>query len=273
MSRSGRDVRARPYPVPAPGRLPGMENDDHISEDEYRHVIERLQAFGSAPLAVGIPNRARAVRGRKARVSGGRAKWLIAGSLAGFMAGSVGLAAADVLPAPVQDVAHHALDSVGVHVPPGHQRFNDPATCPGGPYANHGAYVRAHHDDPNAGSSPCGKPVQAVNPGQDSNSDEQPGNHGKGSKPNGTNPGNGKGKGHDNGHGEGHGHGNGNGNGEGHGNGPGLKPHGESDDKSDTDSDQPPAAVTTSTSMPAPTTPSSTTVSTTTTTAPTSPTT
>jgi hypothetical protein len=186
------------------------------------------------------------------------------------MAGSVGLAAADVLPAPVQDVAHHALDTVGVHVPPGHQRFNDPATCPGGPYANHGAYVRAHHDDPNAGSSPCGKPLGAVNPGHDSNSD-QPGDHGKGKKPDDANPGNGK----DKGHGQGNGNGNGNGHGQrkGHGNAGGLKENDKPDDKSDTDSDQPPGAVTTSTSMPAPTTTSTTTVSTTTTTTPTSPTT
>jgi hypothetical protein len=64
----------------------------------------------------------------------------------------------------VQDVAHNALDAVGVHVPPGHNRYNDPTVCPGGPYRNHGAYVRAHTSDPNAGASPCGKPVQSVNP-------------------------------------------------------------------------------------------------------------
>ena len=79
------------------------------------------------------------------------------------MVGSMGLATAGALPDTAQDAAHTVLDKVGVNVPAGHERYNDPGVCPGGPYKNHGAYVRAHKDDPNAGTSPCGKPLNAVN--------------------------------------------------------------------------------------------------------------
>jgi hypothetical protein len=244
-----------------------MEDEQGTSQDEYGHVIERLRVFGTAPLADEIANGALGrARGRRARASGGRAKWIVAASVAGFMAGSVGLAAADVLPAPVQDVAQHALDAVGVHVPPGHQRFNDPATCPGGPYANHGAYVRAHHDDPNAGKSPCGKPIQAVAPGQGPKTDQpDTGAHGNGKQPHDQHPGNSNGKGHGNGHGDGNGS---------------LKPHGQPDDKTDANPDQS-ATHESSTSIPAPPTtstpattsvPTTTTMPTTTTSAPPSPT-
>jgi hypothetical protein len=89
-------------------------------------------------------------------------KVLVAAAIGAFAFGGLGLAAADVLPPPVQDVAHTALDPLGVHVPPGHDRFNDPVQCPGGPYRNHGAYVRTHKGDPNAGKSPCGKPVKSL---------------------------------------------------------------------------------------------------------------
>ena len=74
----------------------------------------------------------------------------------------MGLAAADTLPDSVQEVAHTTLAKVGVHVPPGHERYDDPVVCPGGPYENHGAYVRSHKNDPNAGASPCGKPIRSL---------------------------------------------------------------------------------------------------------------
>jgi hypothetical protein len=243
-----------------------MENEHDPSQDD-RHVIERLHAFGAAPLADDVANRAFGrLPSRRTRAPGGHAKWVVAAAVAGFMAGSVGLAAADVLPAPVQDVAHHALDAVGVHVPPGHQRFNDPATCPGGPYANHGAYVRAHHDDPNAGESPCGKPLKAVSGGHDSDAnDQQPGQHGQGK-------GNGKGKGPNNQHPDNNTHpGKGQGDGNGHGQGSGGKP----DDKSGTNDDEQPESGATPTSMPAPptTTPTTEAPATTTTTPASTPTT
>jgi hypothetical protein len=91
-----------------------------------------------------------------------------------LLVSSVGLAAAETLPAPVQDVAHSALKKVGIYVPPGHERYNDPVDCPGGPYANHGAYVRAHKDDPAAGQSPCGKPVRSVTNRADSEAENAP---------------------------------------------------------------------------------------------------
>ena len=87
---------------------------------------------------------------------------MAAAAAGGFLIGSVGLASAGSLPAPAQDAARSALSTVGINVPPGHDRYNDPTKCPGGPYANHGAYVRAHPNDPNAGASPCGKPNKAV---------------------------------------------------------------------------------------------------------------
>jgi hypothetical protein len=147
-------------------RLISMDEHDPISDQDYPEARRRLRALGSAPLGAGVADRVLASVRSAGRPKVGRArlKLLSAAAIAGFAAGGVGLAAADVLPAPVQDMAHGALDAVGVHVPPGHVRYNDPVVCPGGPYRNHGAYVRAHNSDPNAGSSPCGKPVQSVKP-------------------------------------------------------------------------------------------------------------
>jgi hypothetical protein len=143
-----------------------MDEHEPFSDQDYPEARRRLRTLGSAPLGSGVADRVLAsVRSAgRPKVSRARLKLLSAAAIAGFAAGGVGLAAADVLPAPVQDMAHGALDAVGVHVPPGHVRYNDPVACPGGPYRNHGAYVRAHKSDPNAGASPCGKPVQSVNP-------------------------------------------------------------------------------------------------------------
>jgi hypothetical protein len=126
-------------------------------------------------------------------MSGTRLKLVAAAAVAGFAAGGVGLAAADVLPSPVQDVAHSALHAVGVHVPPGHDRYNDPNVCPGGPYANHGAYVRAHKEDPNAGESPCGKPVQSIDRvGKPTDTDKNKNDQNEGHGPPPSAPGHGK---------------------------------------------------------------------------------
>jgi hypothetical protein len=101
-------------------------------------------------------------------------------------------------------MAHGALDAVGVHVPPGHVRYNDPVVCPGGPYRNHGAYVRAHKSDPNAGNSPCGKPVQSVNPSGGAKDTKDPNDATDPKDPNGNdNQGQGVGKGSSAGHGHG----------------------------------------------------------------------
>ncbi len=163
-----------PYPGRPPDRLPSMSEHDPELDQHFPEITRRLRAFGSAPVASVVADRtlARLRAAGRPRLSGTRLKLLSAAAIAGFAAGGVGLAAADVLPAPVQDVAHNALDAVGVHVPPGHNRYNDPTVCPGGPYRNHGAYVRAHPNDPNAGASPCGKPVQSVNPTGKPNADK-----------------------------------------------------------------------------------------------------
>jgi hypothetical protein len=143
-----------------------MNEHDPFSDQDYLAMRGRLRALGSAPLHSGVADRVleRVRSGVRPKLRGGRLKLLSAVAIAGFAASGVGLAAADVLPAPVQDAAHRALDTVGVNVPPGHNRYNDATVCPGGPYANHGAYVRAHSSDPNAGKSKCGKPVKSVNP-------------------------------------------------------------------------------------------------------------
>ncbi len=160
----GRAIRITPYPGGPPARLPSMNEQD--PEQDFPELERRLKTLGSAPLVPGVADRTLArlrATGRR-RTSGTRLKLLSAAAIAGFVAGGVGLAAADVLPAPVQGVAHRALDPLGIHVPPGHNRYNDPTVCPGVPSRNHGAYVRAHAGDPNAGKSPCGKPVQSVDP-------------------------------------------------------------------------------------------------------------
>ena len=101
-----------------------------------------------------------------------------AGIAGGFMIGSVSLASAGALPGQAQDVAHAALAALGVHVPPGKDRYNGPE-C--GDVANHGEYVDAHPDDPAAGRSPCGKPNRAVNHPKHSDTDPAgaPGNSGR----------------------------------------------------------------------------------------------
>ncbi len=110
---------------------------------------------------------ARARRSRQTWLHSTKLK-VAAGIAGGFMIGSVSLASAGALPGQAQDVAHAALGALGVHVPPGKDRYNGPE-C--GDVRNHGEYVDAHPDDPNAGKSPCGKPMRSVN---------NPGHGGKG---------------------------------------------------------------------------------------------
>jgi hypothetical protein len=138
--------------------------DDAFASDEdvLRALEERLAGLGAAPLDADIAERCRAqMRSARRRPRGLPMKLVPAAAVVVVLGSGVGLAAADTLPAPAQDVAHRALGAVGLHVPPGHERFNDPAECPDGPYRNHGAYVKAHKDDPDAGKSRCGKPTHA----------------------------------------------------------------------------------------------------------------
>jgi hypothetical protein len=170
---------------------------------------------------------------RRSRV---RKAGLIGALAATMVVGSVGLAAADTLPDPVQQAAHDALGKVGVNVPPGQDRYNDPTACPGGPYRNHGAYVRAHKNDPNAAQSPCGKPNVSMHDKSgageagDGESDDTQSQHGP--PPWAHAHGNGKGDGADSGEGKGKGgqHGNGHATGQG---------QDEQGDGSDADSSSP----------------------------------
>ena len=162
------------------GRIPERAADVHWDVDwnmddngdtadsigEHAALAGRLHDFGQRPLdadtrrlvldRIHAPRRPwwRSVKLRVAAAAG-----------AGFLAGSVGLASAGSLPGPAQQAAHSVLGTVGINVPPGQDRYNDPVACPGGPYRNHGAYVRAHPNDPNAAASNCGKPMKSVNKG------------------------------------------------------------------------------------------------------------
>lgn len=162
--------------------------------DEHEPLIERLRRLGRDEIEPGVVSRHLGAmagmpvsRYRFAKLKVGTAFF------AGLMLGGTGLAYAGALPATVQDAAHGALSQVGLSVPNGHgpARYNGPE-CTGGPYANHGQYVRSHHSDPNAGRSRCGKPVQAgTNAGGDgTETPETPDTE------QGNNPGIGHGRGH-----------------------------------------------------------------------------
>jgi hypothetical protein len=130
-----------------------MDDNTTPMDEPDEELARRLAAFASAPLDPNVAARCtRRLRdGLRARRRATRAAVLVAALVGTMLLSGVGLAAADTLPDPVQEVAHTTLAKVGVHVPPGHERYNDPVVCPGGPYKNHGAYVRAHKDDPDAG--------------------------------------------------------------------------------------------------------------------------
>lgn len=139
--------------------------------DEHDPVVDRLRRLARQPLdqdlaARHLADMAGARRTRRASLSSVR--WKVgAAFFAGLLLGGTGLATAGALPGPVQNVAHSTLSEVGVDVPDGHgpARYNgpecglDPQTHQ--PFKNHGQYVKAHRNDPNAGQSRCGKPVQA----------------------------------------------------------------------------------------------------------------
>src|SRR5579859_2291059 len=116
---------------------------------------------------------------------------------AGLMLGGAGLATAGALPGPAQGVAHSALSTVGLNVPNSHgpARYNGPECGTDSqthqPFANHGQYVRAHKADPNAGSSRCGKPVQA---GTDTSNDTEAPDANQAGPPGSTHGNRGKGK-------------------------------------------------------------------------------
>jgi hypothetical protein len=169
--------------------------------DDEDDLIRRLHTLGTQPLepAVSAKTLAAIRDAQRASVRRGTRFKVALAAMAGFFVGGLGLASAGALPADVQDAAQSVLERVGVNVPPGHERYNDPAVCPGGPYRNHGDYVRQHPDDPNAGASPCGKPVHAVDKSKSSDS-SGPAEASEASEASGDNSGQGKGRDKVNGH-------------------------------------------------------------------------
>ena len=167
-----------------------MDDNATPMDGPDEELARRLAAFASAPLdpMVAAQCTRRLRHGMRARVRPARAAVLVAALAATLLLSSVGLAAADTLPDSVQEVAHTTLAKVGVHVPPGHERYDDPVVCPGGPYENHGAYVRSHKHDPDAGASPCGKPVRSLTGADGSTKDDGPDAVDPGDDADGTGP-------------------------------------------------------------------------------------
>ena len=170
----------------------------HDDVDDFEPVVSRLRSVGRQPVDHALEQRvlARARRSRPTWLHSTKVK-VAAGIAGGFMIGSVSLASAGALPGQAQDVAHAALGAIGVHVPPGKDRYNGPE-C--GDVANHGEYVDAHPDDPAAGRSPCGKPMRSVNHQKGTGTDPAgtPGNSGAPWATSVGRPGQGQGQGQDN---------------------------------------------------------------------------
>ena len=137
-----------------------MDDDDALAA--------RLRELGSHPVDPATSSRhlsAMATVGRGRRRLWTRLK-VGAAVGAGLLLGGTGLASAGALPTSAQDVANKTLAKVGVKVPQGTERFNDPAICGTDPatqqpFRNHGQYVKAHQGDPAAAQSRCGKPLKA----------------------------------------------------------------------------------------------------------------
>jgi hypothetical protein len=132
--------------------------------DEHEPLIERLRGLGQHPVDPATAGRhlgaMAGVRHPRARA----VKLKVGGAFfAGLLIGGTGLATAGALPGPAQDAAHSALSTVGVNVPDGHQRYNNPADCGASAnYRNHGQYVKANKaKNPKADQSRCGKPLVA----------------------------------------------------------------------------------------------------------------
>jgi hypothetical protein len=154
------------------------DGTDHVSDPRLARVVERLGDFGRSPLE---PAAAARVSGRLSRPPsrlGAHRVAVVAAAVAGVLAGSVGFAAADSLPAPAQDAAHDALAVVGVHVPAGRDRDHDPSLCPGTPYCTPDEYLRRTGGAP-AGST-CGWPAHTGEPHGASADDTSAGTHGPG---------------------------------------------------------------------------------------------
>jgi hypothetical protein len=137
-----------------------------VSDDDLE---QRLRRLGEVPLDPQIEGAHRLAIAEVVGHAGGsrwRFGWkaVAAAAIAGFLAGSTGLAAAGTLPDTAQDVAHEVLGAVGINVPRSTQG------CPEGTvYRNHGEYVAAVEaaggDVEAAAHSDCGMPLRGNDDG------------------------------------------------------------------------------------------------------------
>jgi hypothetical protein len=149
-----------------------------MTMSDHDDLTARLRRLGEEPVDPWLATRhltamaaARPARGAQWR---GRMK-IAAAFAAGLLLGGTGLAAADVLPNPVQGVAHDTLAKVGVHVADSenHGVARNTEGCGGMTYKNHGQFVKDAvangMDAATAAKSPCGKPLH-----EKQGDDEQP---------------------------------------------------------------------------------------------------
>lgn len=141
-------------------------------------VISRLTSLGEQPIDPALASQQlTAIAITPAREPWFRQKLQVAAALVvGLLVGSTGLAAAGALPDTAQQAAHKALRTVGVNVPPGKDRVTEGCGTDenGEPFKNHGQYVKAHKDDPEASKSDCGKPRKSVKDGTDDDDATKP---------------------------------------------------------------------------------------------------
>jgi hypothetical protein len=218
--------------------------------EDHDPVIETLRELGRRPVDPAVVTRHLSrMAGIRPRTPFSTKVKVGAAFAAGLLVGGTGLATAGALPSPVQSVAHTVFSSVGVDVPGGPpQRYNGPECGANADYKNHGQ----HTQDPNAGQSRCGKPIQAGTNGDTSSTDAP-------DTPGGPPPG--------------HGHGNGNGHGPPAGKGNDGQSGNADDGSTPAPSGQTPVVpISPTTTSPAPTS-TTTTSSSTTTTSPTTSTT
>lgn len=128
-------------------------------------ITDRLRNMGQQPIDPATQSAHLTALASTRTVSPLRHKLQVAGALlAGLLIGGTGLAAAGALPDTAQQAAHTTLARVGLKVPKGHDRVTEgcDTDANGDPYKNHGQYVKAHKDDPDASKSDCGKPKVSV---------------------------------------------------------------------------------------------------------------
>jgi hypothetical protein len=147
-----------------------------VSDDDLE---QRLRRLGEAPLDPQIEAAHRLAIAEVVGHGGGSHRWrfgwkaIAAAAIAGFLAGSTGLAAAGTLPNPAQDVAHEVLGAVGINVP------RSTLGCPEGTvYRNHGEYVAAVEaaggDVEAAAHSDCGMPQRGNRDGNSNRGTPRP---------------------------------------------------------------------------------------------------